>query len=90
MPLWARKCSEYLLGGNGNNSTVTADKVPCVVDVLACLSLYVCISNMDLLLCTRKYSENLVRGCCIHFAVTSDKEQCVVDGLAGLCVCVCV
>jgi hypothetical protein len=41
LPLWARKCNEFLVHGCCNHFAVTADKGPCVVHGLAGLS--VCI-----------------------------------------------
>jgi hypothetical protein len=43
LPLCAHKCSESLVRGNCNHFAVTADKVPCVVDGLAGLSVCVCV-----------------------------------------------
>jgi hypothetical protein len=43
LPQLARKCSECLVLGSCNHLAVIADKVPCVVDGLAGLSLCVCV-----------------------------------------------
>jgi hypothetical protein len=47
LPLWARSCSECLVRGSCNHFAVTADKVPCVVDghagLSVCMCVYICI-----------------------------------------------
>jgi hypothetical protein len=43
LPLWARKCWEFLVRGCCNHFAVTAHKGPCVFYGLAGLSLCVCV-----------------------------------------------